>query len=867
MNITIIRLCNLIIQSAFYALFFLVPIVFTDKTSELFEFNKMWLTFGLTLVIAAAWISKMIVKKQFFIQKTPLDIPLALFVLSHIISTIHSLDPHVSLWGYYSRFNGGLLSILSFIFLYYAFVSNLNKTVYVKRSIIVTLASAFFVALWGLPSHFGYDPTCAVLRFDENIPFWENFNVKCWTPAFQPKVRIFSTLGQPNWLAAYLAVFIPISIAFAIRNFKSEAPNPKQSQMSKMQNTKHDKSFDYLNLNNLNLFRISIFEFVISFSLSLLLSSLLFLDLVFTGSRSGFLGLLSGLILFYGFVISQVLDSLFVKIAVFISGGVFLLSLSLSLFLNLPNASSLSVVSFATFTGIVFYSFLTSQKLSLKPYLLSLFGISIVLLGIAFYLGTPVNEPMSRFLTTSEPSTQKQKPQQAPVPQGPLLETGGTESGNIRKIVWQGALDIWKANPIFGTGVETFAFAYYKHRPVAHNLTSEWDYLYNKAHNEYLNYLATTGAFGLGSYLLIISNFLFFTLREFKTQSSKLKTTAQNSKLYKEKLSTLSSNFDPDLIGVELYTLNFALITSYVTILVSNFFGFSVVIINIYFFLIPAFVFILLGMLDPKQQYTFPQNTTYHLQPTTYHLSYTQWTFISVTLIVSLFQLFTLYNFWQADQTYAYGFSRNRQSLYLEAEKPLEQAVIQRGNEPVFKDELSINKGILSILAVYEKDVTQAAQLAYQAKAFSDEITTQYPNNVVFWKSRVRIFHALAEIDSAFLPEAIRSIERAQELAPTDAAIMYNRAILYSKNNQKQKAVDTLKKTIEIKSNYADAYYALGLLYRELAVDTDSSGVEKKETVIKPEFQKLAEENMQKVLKIHPNDAKAKEALKNWKEK
>jgi O-antigen ligase len=64
-----------------------------------------------------------------------------------------------------------------------------------------------------------------------------------------------------------------------------------------------------------------------------------------------------------------------------------------------------------------------------------------------------------------------------------------------------------EANPLFGTGVETFAFAYYTYRPAQHNMTSEWDYLYNKAHNEYLNYLATIGILGLGSYLLMIRSF------------------------------------------------------------------------------------------------------------------------------------------------------------------------------------------------------------------------------------------------------------------------------------------------------------------------------------------------------------------------
>ncbi|MBF8303332.1 MAG: efflux transporter, family, subunit [Candidatus Dadabacteria bacterium] len=75
------------------------------------------------------------------------------------------------------------------------------------------------------------------------------------------------------------------------------------------------------------------------------------------------------------------------------------------------------------------------------------------------------------------------------------------------------ALEIAKANPIFGTGVETFAYSYYQYRPVEHNNTSEWDFLYNKAHNEYLNYLATTGIVGFVSYISIIVMFLFWNVK------------------------------------------------------------------------------------------------------------------------------------------------------------------------------------------------------------------------------------------------------------------------------------------------------------------------------------------------------------------
>lgn len=128
---------------------------------------------------------------------------------------------------------------------------------------------------------------------------------------------------------------------------------------------------------------------------------------------------------------------------------------------------------------------------------------------------------------------------------------GVTESGDIRRIVWQGAVDLWKKYPILGTGVETFAYSYYETRPPAHNLTSEWNFVYNKAHNEYLNFAATTGTVGLASYLLLVI--------------SGLKILAKN----------------PSVWGV-------ALLSGYTGILVSNFFGFSTVPVALLFFLYPA---------------------------------------------------------------------------------------------------------------------------------------------------------------------------------------------------------------------------------------------------------------------------------------
>ncbi|HSW87816.1 MAG TPA: O-antigen ligase family protein [Candidatus Saccharimonadales bacterium] len=748
---------NRIIAASFYSLFFFVPLVFTGDTSELFELNKMWLTWGLAIIIIFAWCSKMLVQKRFSIQRTPLDIPILLFLLSQIISTIFSLDQYVSFWGYYSRFNGGLLSTITYILLYYAFVSNLEKK-HVLRILHVTLFSGLIVALWGLPSHFGYDPTCFVFR--------GNFDVACWTDAFQPKIRIFSTLGQPDWLAAYLGVLIPLSLAFGIKKFHN------------FQTIMKDKSKNLLLT-----------------TYYLLLTTLFYIDLLFTRARSGFIAVWVSLLFFFAAYL------------------------------------------------------LVNKKQLLQKYILAIF---VIIVGITFFVGTPLGQ-LERFTFTGvqqlfvkQPAVvAKKKPVTAP-PAPIVGEFGGTDSGKIRLFVWKGALDAWKHYPLFGTGVETFAFAYYKFRPAGHNMTSEWEYLYNKAHNEYLNYLATTGIFGLGTYLSIILLFFYIAWRKLPKYKPEQYKHQQQMAAAKEVI------FWNNLIII-------ALVSGFISILVSNFFGFSVVIINLYLFFIPALVFRRENLLKATKIFTFPKTTT---DMTTQKLITSPWQFIVIFLfiIVSGFMLVTLIRYWAADKMYAYGYNLDHAGYYQQGNTPLRISVQERPGESTFSDELSSNDVVLAT-AYAQKDATVAAQLAQESVQLSNQNIADHPNNIVYWKTRVRIFYSLAQLNSQYGPEALHSIQRASELAPTDAKIIYNLGLLYSQTGNLDKAIQTMQRAIALKPDYRDVYYALGLFYRQKAIDKNGK-------IIDTEAEQNAVEQMHFILQhFDPTDKQTLEALKNWGEK
>jgi len=122
----------------------------------------------------------------------------------------------------------------------------------------------------------------------------------------------------------------------------------------------------------------------------------------------------------------------------------------------------------------------------------------------------------------------------------------------IRGMVWQGALRLIAKNPLLGTGPETFAYAFLQHRPESLNATSEWDFLYSKAHNEYLHLATGIGIPGTVLYLTLLA------------QIARYSYTNRNK------------------TGV--------IVAGWVGCLASLFFGFSTVVVSVFLWLLPALI-------------------------------------------------------------------------------------------------------------------------------------------------------------------------------------------------------------------------------------------------------------------------------------
>ncbi len=710
--------CSRIIRGSFYLLFILVPLILTPWNYELFEYNKMMVTYALAAVIGGAWIVQMIAERTIRIVKTPFDIPLWLFATTQLISTLFSMDPHVSWMGYYSRFNGGMWSIITYVFLYYAFVAHFSRTIAsgimnqeakgkniktqktnshthdsslfihekIHTLLKIAVSTGVVVALYGALERMGIDK-------------------HLWVQDVQN--RVFSTLGQPNWLAAYLVALLPVSMALTIRSYV-HSPKPQWIQ-------------------------IAIYGCI---------SLVFFTVLLFTRSRSGLLA----------FAVSDIL-----------------------------------------FWIILFFTF--AQKRATKLFIVC---VHLLFATIVFFNGSNISQIDKHFTLgglTAQYRSAGILTQPTPAkPPGPALETGGTESGTIRKYVWQGAVTAWQSTAktwMIGTGTETFAYAFYKFRPVEHNNTSEWDFLYNKAHNEYLNYLATTGVFGLLSYVGFIGVVFVWFCR---------KVYGSSVVVHDEKLT---GNSDMSPRNYEQLALSIALFAGWLSILITNFFGFSVVIVQILLFLFPAGMY-LLSLVSEAPAWVSKKTP-----------ELPKWTILLV-VVITITLLASIGLFWYADTLYASGYRDARSGQFVRAKQSVETAILLNPSEPNYHDELATTLASLAVGAYEQQLATQASELARLALNENAKAISISPLNVNFWKSKTKIYYSFSVLNPAFTTEAINALTKAQDLSPNDPKITYNLAILYGRQGNSQKSIELLEHARTIKPNYRDSYYALYVFYTEI---------------------------------------------------
>lgn len=691
----------------FHALLIITPFAFTAWNDELFEFNKMIVVYLFSVLIGVIWIWRMIAEKRIIFRHTLLAFPLALYLFTQILSTFFSININTSIFGYYSRFHGGLLSTISYLFLYFAAVSNLEK-----RNIIPLIKSALFaavgVSLYAIPEHFGVSPSCILITGE--------FTAQCWVQDVQ--TRVFATFGQPNWLAAYFLMLMPLTLWMWL----VEQKNTSGTLLQK-----------WWPIGALFLMSLATF---------------------YTRSRSGFVAMLALItVLFTGFILPHLIS-------------------------RLPKKLTKKIKIAPT------------QKIS------KIFVVLIFLpLALGLYVGTPftpnAGEVSQRILrkaglwqdvvTAPTPSTTEGRGV-SPTVGTTALENGGTDSGRIREIVWKGALAVWRRYPLLGSGLETFAYSYYKDRIQEHNMVSEWDFLYNKAHNEYLNTLATAGALGLGALIILL-----FTIAGRFLQRWML-SLKENDRI---------NTWLPVALGAGLLSA-----------VVTNFFGFSTVMVAVLTFLFPAFLEVWIhGNSTPALAEPLIQTSKSYVRKARGEVELnldTDWIVGTLVGLAGIFLLLSVTAMWNNDRTLALAKQDIASGDAVSGYRKLDTLTRKAPHEPLFWNEKSLALAQI-VAASYKEDPSNAARLVPEVIASSDNAVKLNTVHLNYWKSRARVFLLLSMMDEKYLVNALETLQKAHELSPNDAKVVYNIALIYESLQKNEEAERYYLKAIELRPVYEEA--------------------------------------------------------------
>ena len=620
-----------VIETTHLAIFFFVPLILWPATTELFELNKMYFAYAAAAILLFAEITRILSLIKPTIIRPRLALVGGLFLAALSLSTLFSVNQPVSLFGYYGRFHGGILSFVAYGIIYFSLTQ--RSAQFYLQAVKVSLISGFLVSIWGILEHYGIDAS-----------YW----------AQDVRARVFSTLGQPNWLAAYLAMLLPWALVFYLENSR---------------------------------------KIITALTFILILS--FYTAFIFTYSRGGNLGLAAGLIVFLTFLAKDYFWIYWKKLAV-VAAAMVIITLTFA----------------SPFTSHLFGSIPTRVVNNLEL---------------------------------------------------------GSETGNIRLLVWQSAWEAFQSRPLLGSGPETFGDIYYQFRPIEMNETGEWDFLFNKAHNEYLNYLATTGLVGTLTFLLLIFAFAYQTLKSLRQRRQKYNLFLTAS------------------------------LASLTTCLVQNIFGFTVVPLAI-------LVVLNLGVFVLTKQSLLEWNWPGWIEPIQKKRLY-------LALILPLAVVLTgVVNLWRSDLLYGEGLLSNELGLNSQAEFQLEQAIAINPHEPNFLIQLSFVKAVLA------SDLTgsqSSEKLSQEAEFLANRATTISPLSLSTWQIKAQLLELLAETNQRYLPLAEQARLKTTTLAPTEPRTYLELAEFYRKTDRIDQAELAYLKANSLKSDWLPPILALGNLYLE----------------------------------------------------
>ncbi len=492
--------CDKVLEMGWLLAVIITPLFFNVYSSRVFEPDKLTTLRTVALIMGAVWAVKWIEERvsgrreMDVTWRTPLVLPTLFTVIVYVLSTLFSVTPYVSLFGSYQRLQG-TYTTLAYIVVFLVVLQGMRTRGQVDRLVTVVILNSLPIALYGLVQRNKLDP----------LP-WGGDVTR----------RVASNMGNAIFVAAYLIMATPLTLARIVTSFRSIL-NDEDSVWS-------------------DIFRAAIYIFILLVQL---------VATFYTQSRGPLMGLLAGLGL-WGFLGLLTLLRTVQREKPFQPDD---------LLPDLLRGLGFGVASLAAAGATAAVLYFGGEALvgaeSDLPEGIAAAGAVLVLLGI--WMAFIINRRGWRWLWASAlivvvfASTGFF----AVNPGGPLNDWAreqpslrritnvlepGSGTGMVRNLIWQGGVDLFLPHdpitypptseypegrsdslntlrPVMGYGPESMYVAYNPFYPPLLGHYESRTASPDRSHNETLDSLIITGVLGFVAYLWVFGSVFYFGLR------------------------------------------------------------------------------------------------------------------------------------------------------------------------------------------------------------------------------------------------------------------------------------------------------------------------------------------------------------------
>lgn len=165
-----------------------LPIIYNPFGFNLYAPIRAWFLYTSVLLVTFFWLGSCLIKGEINWRHSSLEKPLVFFLLALIVTTALSIHPYSSVFGHFLRYEG-LLAWISYLWLFLLSFQLFSAKKDIEKTIKYLAVSAAAISSYAIMQHLGWD-----------FAKWQEGLVTD---------RVFSTLGNPAYLGAYIALLLP----------------------------------------------------------------------------------------------------------------------------------------------------------------------------------------------------------------------------------------------------------------------------------------------------------------------------------------------------------------------------------------------------------------------------------------------------------------------------------------------------------------------------------------------------------------------------------------------------------------------------------------------------------------------------------